>query len=99
MKTDFEVIQEMLNREEFDGAVGGVEEVALYRKGSVDKKHTHKMLQIEADNGKGHGQKGHRKGYLSFIFTMDGKLSEIVSYAPSQEDSFKYFDNKFNEES
>ena len=95
MKTDFDIISEMLTREEFDGATGQVEEFGLIKAGK--KELTNKCLQIEADNGKGHGQKGHRKSYLSFIFTLDGKLSEIQTYIPSTEANFTFFDNSYNE--
>lgn len=94
MKTDFDVIQDMLTRDEFDGGPG-VEEFMLSKAGSNYA--THKLLQIEGDNGKSHGQKGHRKSYMAFIFTLDGKLSGIETTVPSMETNFTFFDNSFNE--
>lgn len=48
-------------------------------------------LVTEGNNGKSHGQKGHRKAYLAFQLDKDGKLTDIVVTIPSSGETFSFF--------
>lgn len=55
------------------------------------------VLVEEGSNDKGHGQKGHRKAYLSFVFNNEGVLMGIDVSVPSIKETFTFVQNATEE--